>query len=348
MDMDELNNSTNIVRRKTADEIIAAAKARAAAAQARLDAKKSASEDVASAGAQTAQEQRQTRTSTLMPELHKNRDFFVADIVDAAAKDDLASMEHPLFALKAGDTRVRTYERNGVTVKVMPGTYGCATIHDKDIWIYCVSQLVEAMNRGREDVERTVRFTAYDFLVATNRPTAGVGYQRMCDALGRLSGTRIETNIETAGQRERAGFGLVDSWRVIERAGDGRMSAVEVTLPDWLYRAVQARQVLTINRDYFRIRKPVNRRIYEIARKHCGGQRAWRISLSTLHQKSGSTGTLRAFRDDVAALAAANDLPDYALAYERSSDIVTFKARDSKMRSLRAESITRAISAALS
>lgn len=35
----------------------------------------------------------------------------------------MASMEHPLFALKAGDMRVRTYERNGTIVKVMPGTY---------------------------------------------------------------------------------------------------------------------------------------------------------------------------------------------------------------------------------
>ena len=122
--------------------------------------------------------------SHLSPDRHIQRDFFVADILDAAPKGDMASMEHPLFALKAGDKRVRVYERNGVTVKVMPGTYGCATIHDKDVWIYCVSQLVEAMNRGRDDVSRTVRFTAYDFLVTTNRPTAGVGYQRMADALG--------------------------------------------------------------------------------------------------------------------------------------------------------------------
>ena len=60
----------------------------------------------------------------LRPERHIQRDFFVADILDAAPKDDIASMEHPLFALKAGDKRVRFYERNGVGVKVMPGTYG--------------------------------------------------------------------------------------------------------------------------------------------------------------------------------------------------------------------------------
>ncbi len=57
----------------------------------------------------------------------------------------MASMEPPLFALKAGDMRVRIYERNGVSVRIILGHYGCATIHGKDVWIYCVSQLVEAM-----------------------------------------------------------------------------------------------------------------------------------------------------------------------------------------------------------
>ncbi len=226
--------------------------------------------------------QERARSSHLVPHRHRQLDFFVADILDTVPKGDMASMEHPLFALKAGDMRVRTYERNGVSVKIMPGHYGCATIHDKDVWIYCISQLVEAMNRGREDVGNTVRFTAYDFLVTTNRPTAGVGYQRMADALGRLKGTVIETNIETDSYRERRGFGLIDSWRVIERNQDNRMVAIEVTLPDWLWRSVKARHVLTLSRDYFRLRKPLDRRIYELARKHCGVQTKWRIGIEAL------------------------------------------------------------------
>ena len=214
---------------------------------------------------------------------HAQRDFFVADILDAAPKDDLASMEHPIFALKSGDRRVRVYERKGVTVTIKPGHDGCATIHDKDIWIYCISQLVEAINRGREDVGRVVRFTAYDFLVTTNRQTSGEGYRLMGEALARLSGTRIETNIETAGKRERAGFGLIDSWRVIERDKDDKMVAVEISLPDWLCRSVKAMHVLTLNRDYFRIRKPIDRRLYELARKHCGTQSKWCVTTKVLH-----------------------------------------------------------------
>lgn len=267
----------------------------------------------------------------LTPDRHPQKDFFIADIFDAAPKDDMASMEHPLFALKTGDMRVRKYERNGNSVEIKPGFDGCATIHDKDVWIYCISQLVEAINRGREDTNRTVRFTAYDFLVSTNRPTAGVGYDRMADALRRLSGTRIETNIATVGQRERAGFGLIDSWRVIERSfEDDRMVAVEVTLPDWLWRSVKAKQVLTLSRDYFRIRKPIDRRIYELARKHCGDQAKWRVSVKVLYEKSGSADVLRNFRGSIKALALTNDLPDYLVEFDQEADTATFYARGPK------------------
>lgn len=263
----------------------------------------------------------------LLPDRHPQRDFFIADIFDAAPKGDMASMEHPLFALRAGDKRVRVYKRKGSTVTVMPGHFGCATIFDKDLWIYCISHLVEAINRGREDVGRTVRFVAYDFLVATNRPTSGVGYQRMAEALRRLAGTRIETNIATSGQRDRAGFGLVDSWRVIERDGDDRMVAIEITLPDWLWRSIRSKNVLTLSRDYFRLRKPLDRRIYELVRKHCGAQPKWPVSLKTLHEKSGSTAPLRNFRSDVKKLAESNELPDYRVTFDGEADTVTFYPR---------------------
>ncbi|BBU70073.1 replication initiator protein A [Fluviibacter phosphoraccumulans] len=268
----------------------------------------------------------------MQPIRHPQKDFFVADILDAAPKDDTASMEHPLFALKAGDKRVRTYERNGVKVVVKPGADGCATIHDKDVWIYCISQMVEAMNRGRENISRTVRFTAYDFLTVTNRPVAGVGYQRMADALERLKGTTISTNIETPGYRKRGGFGLIDSWEVIERGQGDKMVAVEVTLPDWLYRSIESKQVLTLSRDYFRLRKPLDRRIYELARKHCGKQSHWTVQLDTLHEKTGSTAILREFRRVIRDLVESNKLPDYLVEFDDGSDMVTFYPRNISFR----------------
>jgi len=270
-----------------------------------------------------------TRAHKLAREPGVQADLFVADILSATPKDDMASMEHPLFALRAGDHRVRAYERNGCKITVKPGVDGCATIFDKDLWIYCISQMVEAKNRGRE-IARTVRFTAYDFLRVTNRDTSGRAYIRMGQMLERLTGTRIETNIQTAGRRERGFFGLIDSAKVIERDGNDRMVAVEVTLPYWLFRAVDAWQVKTLSRDYFRLRKPLDRRIYELARKHCGEQEKWCSSIATLHKKSGSAAGEREFRRLVKALVESGELPDYSIAYDHKTDAVVFGAKARK------------------
>lgn len=270
-----------------------------------------------------------TTSQFLSPDRRMQRDFFVADLLDIAPKGDLASMEHPLFALRAGDKRVRLYERQNITVTVMPGSSGCATIHDKDLWIYCISQLVEAKNRGRE-INPTVRFTMYDFLRTTNRTTSGIGYKNAADMLRRLSGTRIETDIRIEGQRERRGFGLIDSWEVIERDSDERMIAVQVDLPRWLFWSIEAEKVLTLSPDYFRLRKPLDRRIYELARKHCGYQEKWRVGLSTLHEKSGSADKRFNFRAAMKLLAEADALPDYRMIFDTDTDSLTFRPRSER------------------
>ncbi|MEM1361685.1 MAG: replication initiator protein A [Pseudomonadota bacterium] len=56
------------------------------------------------------------------------------------------------------------------------------------------------------------------------------------------------------------------------------------------------RTVLSLSRSYFRMRKPLDRRIWEPARKHCGGQSAWGVVVEVLHRKSGSASPRRVFR----------------------------------------------------
>jgi plasmid replication initiation protein len=259
---------------------------------------------------------------------HPNRDFFVADILEWALKDDCASMEHPFFSLsKTPDRKIRRYERNGNTITIKPGSDGRATIWDKDILIFCVSQLVEAINQGRP-VSRTVRLKAYDLLVTTNRHTGGDHYRRLRQALSRLAGTRIETNIATNGYRFRQGFGLIDNWQIVERTADGgEMVALDVTLNEWLFNAVLGREVLTLSREYFRLDRGLERRLYELARKHCGNQPQWTIGLGALHSKSGSTASLKRFRQHIKSIAQSNQLPDYSLSYNIEADRVIFEHR---------------------
>lgn len=268
---------------------------------------------------------------TLLPDRHPTRDFFIADILDWALKDDRHSMEHPMFSLsKKPDRRVRHYEHNGNSVTIKPGADGLATIWDKDVLIYLVSQVVEGLNRGREDAKnRKVRFRVYDYLVSTNRPIGGEHYKRLEAGLDRLKGTTIKTNVVTGGSRIKHAFGLIDDWRIVERSTtDERMIGVEITLSEWLYNAIAAREVLTLNRDYFRLGGALERRLYELARKHCGHQAKWTVGTELLHKKSGSSDLLKRFRAALKRLVLADGLPDYRLKYDAESDQVTFYSKD--------------------
>jgi len=266
----------------------------------------------------------------LAPDRHPNRDFFVADILEWALKDDRHSMEHPFFSLsKKPDHRVRHYEHNGIHVVAKPGADGMPTIWYKDILIYAVSQLVEALNQGRP-VSRTIRLKAYDLLISTNRGTGGRAYDLLAAAFERLKGAVIQTDIRTNGFRQREGFNILDHWKIIERnPATGRMAAIEMTLSEWLYNATVGREVLTLNRDYFRLDGGLERRLYEIARKHWGRQPKWTVSIDLLHKKSGSQATLKKFRELLKRAAGNDALPDYRIRYNHESDHAMFYTKDS-------------------
>jgi len=264
---------------------------------------------------------------TLLPQRHPNRDFFLADILDASPRDDLASMENPVFSLsKNPDRDIRVYEHKGVKLTVTPSVLGMANIWDKDVLIYCTSQLIAGINLGREP-SQTVRITGYDLLKATNRHTGGKDYDRLENAFERLAGTRLKTNIETGNSNDRQGFGLIESWKIAERKDDDRMSHIDVKLSDWLYRAVLSKEVLSISTDYFRLRGGIERRIYELARKHCGKQASWKISVELLYKKSGAKSPIKRFRHEVKRIANSDITPEYRLRYNSEKDQFMFYSR---------------------
>jgi hypothetical protein len=219
------------------------------------------------------------------------------------------------------------YKKMWVIGWIKPSSDGLPTIHDKDVLLYCASYLRAAIIRGEEPSQR-IRFTAYDFFVSTNRKTSGIYYQNFEDCLNRLRGTTINTNIKTGGVTITSGFGLIDSWNAIKRDNQERAIAVEVKVSDWFYNAILSNELLTISHDYFRLRKPIERRIYELARKHCGDHQAFRIGLAKLHKKTGSSSTLREFRRLFGRLLQTDHLPDYAVSMD--ADMVTFANRNFK------------------
>lgn len=269
--------------------------------------------------------------SPLLPDRLGQGDLFVCDIFDAVPKGDMASMAHPIFSLSTKpDHRIRRYEdeagKNFVEVK--PSAEGLATVHDRDVLIYCISQLIAAMNDGQTP-SKTLRVKAYDFLKATNRVTDGRGYDGLKSALVRLQGTQIETNVVTGDTEQIDIFSIIDRARIVRQTRDGRMQEIEITLSDWVFNAIRAKEVLTFHREYFRLRKPIERRIYELARKHCGPKSEWRISLPVLQRKCGSASTLREFRRLVANIVTHDQehahIPDYSV--EMEEDMVIFRNR---------------------
>jgi hypothetical protein len=258
--------------------------------------------------------------SPLLPDRHPIQDFFICDVTDAIPKDDMGSMEHPIFSLATKpDLSIREYEHKGTKISIIPSALGLATIHDKDILIYCISQLVAKMNSGVE-LQKTLHLKAYDLLVSTNRNTDGRGYEQLKNALDRLRGTSIRTNIKTGDQEITEGFGLIDSWKIVRQTANGRMTELRINLSDWVFNAVTAREILTLSRDYFRLRKPLERRIYELARKHCGQQDEWIISLELLKKKCGSASEDYEFRRLLNMICeedtSHNHIPDYSISFD--------------------------------
>jgi len=267
----------------------------------------------------------------LLPAKHSKGDLFICDVADAVLKDLIPQMEHPFYSLsKKPETAIRRYEHNGNWLQIVPSVKGLATIYDKDILIYCISQLMEKQKRN-EPMGPRVRISSRDLLIFTNRGTAGKDYTALCEAIDRLAGTRITTNIRTGEEEQTDSFGLIDAASIRRKHGlDGRLLWVEIKLSDWVFNAIKGQEVLTLHPDYFRLGKPLERRVYELARKHCGRQSSWSISLETLLKKSGAQSVITRFRQMVKHIAKHDHLPDYHLVYDEERDMVTFLNRDGK------------------
>ena len=264
----------------------------------------------------------------LLPDRHPQHDLFICDVADAVLKDVMQHMEHPFYSLsKKPETAVRRYEHKGNWIEITPSVKGLATIYDKDILIYCISQIMAKLKRG-DPVSQRVRISSRELLIFTNRGTSGRDYMALIEALDRLEGTRIRTNIVTGEDEEVDGFGLIDASSIRRKHGlDGRLLWCEIKLSDWVFNAIRAHEVLTLHRDYFRLRKPIERRVYELARKHCGQQDEWRVRVETLLKKTGSQSPEKRFRQMIRHLVQHDHLPDYSVSFDPATDMVTFHNR---------------------
>ena len=282
-------------------------------------------------------------------------DLFRCEVANVPLKDDMASMEVPIFSLsKTPDYEIREYRNGPRYVRITPSASGAATMHDKDLLLYAVSHITAQLNlnaqRGEADkpVSGRVRIMSSDFLRDTERGDGGGSYERILEMLRRLKGTQLETNIPTNGVVRTEGFSLIDAFSVISEKKSTvlrkdkdsaekvpvevtRVLEFTVTLSEWMLNGVKAFQVKTLDKVYYQITSSLERRLYEIAAKHCGDQAMWYIDIDKLMAKVGTRMQRFKFREELRASIEGDRMPEYRVALDASAkpDDVVFYTRDS-------------------
>ena len=250
--------------------------------------------------------------------IHKNYQF------------SLFALEYPLFSLKL-DKKTLEYKftsRSGITITIRNTNLGRATIQDADLWLYCITKMMQLIYEEKTLTRRIV-FTGYDYLKNTGRKTAGSDYQQIIESLQRLSSTRLETNKTIETWEVGAGLGLIDSYGYVKDKKTGKIVRVEVVLPEWLYTEIVSKRIATINPKYLEL-KPFEKRLYQLAKIHCYGSQNTEFALDYFAKKVGSSNNLRDFKFRINKLCESQPLPDFLIHYDRTEDKVRFTLREQK------------------
>lgn len=261
------------------------------------------------------------------PEGDSQSDFFVPVLYDVAAKDSRDIMDVAVFRLskdkKRPNEKIR-YERPNGYVEVVSGDVGMASVWDYDIVLMAISCLTNAMNlyrQGRgEKPSRIFRPHVSEILKFCRRGDGTRQYDEIEGALKRLSTTFVEvvTTEKNDGKRPlrtAQGVGLINGYKTISYADNGRITSVEIEIPQWIYSEivdVNSPAVLTVHPEYFLMTQGIGRFLYRLARRAAGKTRA-KWSFHTIYQRSGSTGTFKKFTFTLRSLIEANNLPEYML-----------------------------------
>jgi plasmid replication initiation protein len=235
------------------------------------------------------------------------------------AKNERTLMVFNFFALtRERQTELPVYDDGKHRIEVVGTKYGIANIWDKEILIYLESLLQERMNRS-EKLSPVFQFTAHDFFRITGTKAAGSAYERLEEGLKRLKGTMITTNLldDDGMGGESDGFSWINDYKIKwrqNRNGEKTMQAVKVELGSRLYNAIlKNNRILTYDARYFQL-PPTEKRLYEIARAHCGEQPGFKMNIEKLRLRVGCTSELRFFKSDLVKLSKRrNQLPGYAI-----------------------------------
>ena len=204
-------------------------------------------------------------------------------------KDGQTSLEFPFFALMNNMHEVREFRTAHGTMAIHPSPLGLPTMKDKAFLIYVLSLVMADYNRGFAIPDK-VDVPVVDFLRFCNRSVGGHQYRHIEDSLLRLSGSILTMKRRNGDEFETRTTHFLDNSRVVRMYGPkGNLKHLEVAISDWMLELIRKKRILTLHDDYFLLKKPLEQRLYEIARQFCGRNEKVEISTRKLLAKTGST-----------------------------------------------------------
>jgi plasmid replication initiation protein len=224
--------------------------------------------------------------------------LFIAEDKDLTPKNIQDIMAYPYFSL-AKRKRVTPIRFESTDIKIeVEGLerVGIANIYDGDFLIWAATQIRRQHQRTGE-APRTVFFTPKQVLKHLGKKVGGENYKQLENALERLKTTYIRTTVRSEHLEKRGGFSWLDDWTTHEDRKTGEPLMWTMTLSNWLYQGIlQDDNILSLNPAYYLLSGGLEKRLYQIARKHAGVQAwGWALPMEALYAKTGSDEELRFF-----------------------------------------------------
>ncbi|MBS1045603.1 replication initiator protein A [Gluconobacter cerinus] len=281
------------------------------------------------------------------PKAESQTDFFVPTLYDVGTKDSRSIMDVAVFRLSKRDRRageVIHYELSDGHVTVSGGAAGMASVWDYDLVLMAVSHLTEQMNRFREGKaerpSRIFRPHVADVLRFCRRSDGGKQKDDLVETCIRLNTThvavqRIKKNSNGKTITVDEGEPLISRYKII-KSDTGKPEYIEIELADWMHREItdgKNPEVLTVHPDYFLIDPGIGRFVYRLARRAAGKTEA-KWSFQTIYDRSGSSGTLKKFTENLRKIINSNNLPEYSIEEElgNSGPLLVMTYRNSSVR----------------
>ena len=229
-------------------------------------------------------------------------DLFLPALGDVRARTVQDFMTHNWFALHGGTKRTEPITHKvGDTWVTVRGTadLGIATLYDADLLFFLISTLQQNIDDG-QPITNSFSFSFWDFAKFRQiKNLSGKRYADIWEAIKRLTTTTIQTNIPAYGERIiplLAGGAKLEEDLVMGPKFPTQYYRVE--LAPFVYDAVaNQKRVLSISKDYFRIRGMLRRFLFLYARKSIGQNKSeWKESLETFMPKTATLSSRKEFR----------------------------------------------------